>query len=147
MTRSQLIGRVAPIAAAILVAGTLVGVSSRTTPSPATGARGGPPAATATTPTPAAGTPTATAAATPPAAPPAATTADGTTPDGTTVVPPAGSCDPNYAGCVPLAADVDCAGEGDGPAHVTGPIQVIHEDHFGLDPDHNGTACDHEPPD
>jgi hypothetical protein len=52
-------------------------------------------------------------------------------------------CDPNYSGCVPIASDVDCAGgSGNGPAYVSGPIQVIGRDIYGLDADHDGLACE-----
>ena len=53
-------------------------------------------------------------------------------------------CDPNYAGaCVPIARDVDCAGgKGDGPAYVRGPVQVIGDDHYRLDDDGDGIACE-----
>ncbi|HEY7592279.1 MAG TPA: hypothetical protein VH969_03935 [Actinophytocola sp.] len=51
-------------------------------------------------------------------------------------------CDPNYRGaCVPRADDVDCAGEGTGPVFVTGPIRVVGEDVYNLDPDKDGIAC------
>jgi hypothetical protein len=58
--------------------------------------------------------------------------------------PPAASgCDPNYGGCVPIASDVDCAGgSGNGPAFVSGPIQVIGNDIYDLDRDGDGTACE-----
>lgn len=54
------------------------------------------------------------------------------------------SCDPNYAGaCVPIAADVDCAGgSGNGPAYVQGPVTVVGSDIYRLDNDGDGTACD-----
>lgn len=55
------------------------------------------------------------------------------------------SCDPNYKGaCLdPNASDYDCAGgEGDGPEYVEGPITVVGEDHFGLDSNGNGIACE-----
>jgi hypothetical protein len=43
-------------------------------------------------------------------------------------------CDPNYSGCVPIAADVDCeGGSGDGPAYVRGPVRVVGKDVYGLD--------------
>jgi hypothetical protein len=52
-------------------------------------------------------------------------------------------CDPNYSGCVPIASDVDCAGgSGNGPAYVRGPINVIGDDIYGLDRDHDGLACE-----
>ncbi|TCO48137.1 hypothetical protein [Actinocrispum wychmicini] len=72
----------------------------------------------------------------PPAAPPktSSTTAE---------EPPAGKCDPNYSGCVPIASDVDCeGGGGNGPAFVKGPIRVIGKDIYDLDRDHNGIACE-----
>jgi hypothetical protein len=51
-------------------------------------------------------------------------------------------CDPNYRGaCVPHTDDVDCAGEGTGPVFVTGPIRVVGEDVYNLDPDKDGVAC------
>jgi hypothetical protein len=57
--------------------------------------------------------------------------------------PPGGGCDPNYSPCVPIAADVDCAGgSGDGPAYVHGPVQVIGVDVYGLDADHDGWGCE-----
>lgn len=52
-------------------------------------------------------------------------------------------CDPNYTPCVPIASDVDCAGgSGNGPAYVQGPVQVIGEDIYGLDTDHDGIGCE-----
>jgi hypothetical protein len=54
-------------------------------------------------------------------------------------------CDPNYKGaCLkPKASDYDCAGgSGDGPYYVHGPITVVGDDHYGLDADGNGTACE-----
>jgi hypothetical protein len=57
--------------------------------------------------------------------------------------PPAGKCDPNYSGCVPIAADVDCKpGSGNGPAYVRGPVQVIGTDIYGLDADDDGVGCE-----
>lgn len=51
-------------------------------------------------------------------------------------------CDPNYSGCVPIASDVDCeGGSGDGPAY-TGVVTVTGTDHYGLDSDSDGTACE-----
>ncbi|GIH09135.1 hypothetical protein Rhe02_72020 [Rhizocola hellebori] len=56
---------------------------------------------------------------------------------------PGGNCDPNYSGCVPIASDVDCAGgSGNGPAYVEGPINVIGQDIYDLDRDHDGIACE-----
>jgi micrococcal nuclease len=57
--------------------------------------------------------------------------------------PPPGNCNPNYAGCVPVASDVDCAGgSGDGPAYASGPIQITGSDIYGLDSDSDGVACE-----
>jgi hypothetical protein len=53
-------------------------------------------------------------------------------------------CDPSYEGaCLdPNASDYDCAGgSGDGPEY-TGPVTVIGEDHYGLDSDGDGSACE-----
>ena len=53
-------------------------------------------------------------------------------------------CDPNYAlVCVPIASDVDCAGgQGNGPAYVRGPVQVIGVDIYELDREGDGIACE-----
>lgn len=54
-------------------------------------------------------------------------------------------CDPNYAGaCLdPYASDYDCeGGSGDGPEY-TGPVTVVGEDHYGLDSDSDGYACEY----
>ena len=53
------------------------------------------------------------------------------------------SCDSNYTGCLdPNSADYDCAGgSGDGPDY-TGPVEVIGADHYGLDADGDGYACE-----
>jgi hypothetical protein len=55
----------------------------------------------------------------------------------------AAGCDPNYTGCLdPSASDYDCAGgSGDGPLY-TGPVEVIGVDHYGLDADGDGQACE-----
>jgi hypothetical protein len=53
-------------------------------------------------------------------------------------------CDPNYSGaCLdPNAYDYDCTGgSGDGPDY-TGPVQVVGDDHYGLDRDGDGYACE-----
>lgn len=56
---------------------------------------------------------------------------------------PRTDCNPNYAGCVPNASDVDCAdGSGNGPAFVRGPIKVTGSDVYKLDRDHDGLACE-----
>jgi lamin tail-like protein len=59
--------------------------------------------------------------------------------------PPPPRCDPNYKGaCLdPEASDYDCTGgEGDGPEYVEGPIAIVGEDHFDLDGDGDGIACE-----
>ena len=62
---------------------------------------------------------------------------------GTKEPQPTRQCDPNYGGCVPIAYDVDCAGgSGDGPAYVSGPVQVIGSDIYDLDRDGDGWGCD-----
>jgi hypothetical protein len=52
-------------------------------------------------------------------------------------------CDPNYSGCLdPYASDYDCAGgSGDGPLY-TGTVEVLGEDHYGLDEDGDGIGCE-----
>jgi hypothetical protein len=71
-----------------------------------------------------------------------------TTPTTVTTPEPAPTkpnCDPNYTGCVPnvYPADVDCAGgSGNGPYYASGPVRVIGTDRYGLDRDHDGTACE-----
>lgn len=58
-------------------------------------------------------------------------------------VPP--ECHASYIPCVPIDEDVDCAsGEGNGPAFIDYPVQVIGEDEYGLDDDADGTGCDNE---
>lgn len=55
-------------------------------------------------------------------------------------------CDPNYEGaCLdPNASDYDCqGGEGNGPDY-TGEVIVVGEDHFDLDADGDGIACEAE---
>jgi len=57
----------------------------------------------------------------------------------------ASECDPNYSGaCLdPDASDYDCeGGSGDGPEY-TGPVTVVGEDHYGLDSDNDGSACEY----
>jgi hypothetical protein len=55
----------------------------------------------------------------------------------------ASECDPNYTGCLdPYASDYDClGGSGDGPEY-TGPVEVLGEDHYGLDLEEDGYACE-----
>ena len=53
-------------------------------------------------------------------------------------------CDPNYEGqCLdPNSPDYDCqGGSGNGPDY-TGPVTVVGDDHFGLDRDGDGSACE-----
>jgi hypothetical protein len=53
-------------------------------------------------------------------------------------------CDPNYAGaCLrPDVSDYDCAGgSGNGP-YYTGPVRVVGDDHYDLDRDGDGYACE-----
>ncbi|HWV83930.1 MAG TPA: hypothetical protein VNZ62_00660 [Capillimicrobium sp.] len=53
-------------------------------------------------------------------------------------------CDPNYEGaCLdPYSYDYDCEnGTGDGPDY-TGEVYVVGDDHFDLDRDGDGVACD-----
>jgi hypothetical protein len=55
-----------------------------------------------------------------------------------------GDCDPNYAGaCLdPTASDYDCeGGSGNGPDY-TGPVEVVGDDHYGLDRDGDGIGCE-----
>lgn len=54
-------------------------------------------------------------------------------------------CDRNYRGrCLrPNASDYDCAGgSGNGPSYVSGPFYVVGYDHYGLDSDDDGIACE-----
>jgi len=54
-------------------------------------------------------------------------------------------CDPNYKGrCLrPHVSDYDCAGgSGNGPYYVSGPFRVVGTDHYRLDADHDGIACE-----
>jgi hypothetical protein len=54
-------------------------------------------------------------------------------------------CDPNYKGrCLrPHVSDYDCAGgSGNGPYYVRGPFRVVGTDHYRLDSDHDGIACE-----
>jgi hypothetical protein len=73
--------------------------------------------------------------------------AEPNTPTVTDVNPPSeppGDCDPNYEGaCLdPNSPDYDCdGGSGDGPDY-TGEVKVVGDDHYGLDRDGDGTACD-----
>lgn len=54
-------------------------------------------------------------------------------------------CDRNYSGrCLrPNVSDYDCAGgSGNGPYYVRGPVYVVGNDHYRLDSDHDGVACE-----
>jgi hypothetical protein len=54
------------------------------------------------------------------------------------------ACDPNYTGaCLdPSSPDYDCkGGSGDGPDY-TGQVTVVGDDHFSLDRDGDGIACE-----
>lgn len=54
-------------------------------------------------------------------------------------------CDRNYSGrCLrPNVSDYDCAGgSGNGPYYVRGPFRVVGTDHYRLDADHDGIACE-----
>jgi hypothetical protein len=54
-------------------------------------------------------------------------------------------CDRNYSGrCLrPNVSDYDCAGgSGNGPWYVRGPFTVVGDDHYGLDSDGDGVACE-----
>lgn len=55
------------------------------------------------------------------------------------------NCDSNYRGrCLrPNVSDYDCAGgSGNGPYYVRGPFTVVGSDHYRLDSDHDGIACE-----
>ena len=86
---------------------------------------------------------TAPGAATTTAAPgdTAGTSSSPTTPNDAAVALPGFECDPNYTGCVPIASDVDCAREGDGPAFQSEPVGVVVKDIYALDPDGNAVGC------
>ncbi len=54
-------------------------------------------------------------------------------------------CDPNYRGaCLkPNVSVYDCAGgSGNGPYYVRGPSRGVGRDHYRLDADHDGIACE-----
>ncbi len=68
------------------------------------------------------------------------------TPGRTAAQARSGGCHSGYGGCVPIAADVDCAGGGgNGPKFVRGPVRVLGSDEYGLDRDRDGVACEPEP--
>ena len=55
-------------------------------------------------------------------------------------------CHSNYGGCVPVAADVDCEGDGDGPAFQADPVAVFGDDVYDLDTDDDRQACEPDQP-
>lgn len=55
-------------------------------------------------------------------------------------------CHSNYGGCVPVAPDVDCEGDGDGPAYLSEPVVIFGEDVYDLDTDGDREACDEDQP-
>jgi hypothetical protein len=58
--------------------------------------------------------------------------------------PTTSSCDPSYSGaCLdPNSSDYDCeGGSGNGPDY-TGPVQVVGDDHYGLDANGDGLGCE-----
>jgi hypothetical protein len=58
--------------------------------------------------------------------------------------PPASDCDSNYSGaCLdPNSSDYDCeGGTGNGPDY-TGPVEVVGDDHYGLDANGDGLGCE-----
>jgi hypothetical protein len=63
------------------------------------------------------------------------------------------TCDENYAPCVPVATDVDCVvadvesragadSDADGPVYRAEPVEVVGNDVYELDADHDGIGCD-----
>ena len=69
--------------------------------------------------------------------------------------PAAFTCDENYASCVPVATDVDCVAadvdsragadsdaDADGPVYRAEPVEVVGDDVYQLDADHDGIGCD-----
>ena len=63
----------------------------------------------------------------------------------TTTAPPVPSCHPAYSSpCVPAGvSDVDCAGSGDGPYYVTGPVYLSGtDDPYDLDRNNDGVGCE-----
>jgi len=79
------------------------------------------------------------------AATPSGARADTTSPMATTAKRRRRVCDRNYKGrCLrPHASDYDCAGgSGNGPYYVRGPFTVVGNDHYGLDSDDDGVACE-----
>ncbi|HWM20964.1 MAG TPA: hypothetical protein VNO51_14840 [Ilumatobacteraceae bacterium] len=61
----------------------------------------------------------------------------------------AADCNENYAACVPVAGDVDCAGteadvdpDVDNTSYMSEPVEVVGRDVYALDSDNDGIACD-----
>jgi hypothetical protein len=99
------------------------------------------PAPSSTAPPTTAAAPTSTAAP----APPATTAVDAAVDPAVVVLPLVDAvngdgCHPSYLPCVPVADDVDCRGDGDGPEY-TGRVMVIGPDDYDLDPDGNSMGC------
>lgn len=67
---------------------------------------------------------------------------DETGTDQTTVTNTVRICHSNYGGCVPVAPDVDCEGDGDGPAFLSEPVVIFGEDVYDLDTDGDREACE-----
>ena len=55
-------------------------------------------------------------------------------------------CHSNYGGCVPVAPDVDCEGDGDGPVFLSEPVVIFGEDVYDLDTDGDREACEPDQP-
>jgi len=55
-------------------------------------------------------------------------------------------CNSNYSGCVPDVSDVDCEGDGDGPAFLSEPVVVLGTDVYSLDTDDDRAACEQDQP-
>lgn len=53
-----------------------------------------------------------------------------------------GPCHPDYSGCLPIVADIDCANSGgDGPVLLTGRVLVTGDDVYDLDANGDLIAC------
>jgi hypothetical protein len=66
--------------------------------------------------------------------------------DETTATTTVRICHSNYGGCVPVAPDVDCEGDGDGPAFLSEPVVIFGEDVYELDTDGDREACEPDQP-
>ena len=51
----------------------------------------------------------------------------------------AASCHPSYVPCLPVVDDLDCD---DVRALDAAPVQVVGDDPYGLDADHDGIGCE-----